>query len=757
MESTVLIQAGQSADAGSVTAEHLRDIIAELETSGLRVRWVARPEDALAVISSDATLAALLVEWDGSDGGAADGARVLRGLARRHAGLPSFALVDDEDLHGIPLWVYEQVQGFIWLLEDTPSFIAGRVVNAVRGFQDRLLPPFFSALQDFDHHHEYSWHTPSHAGGIAFLKSAVGRAYFDYYGEQLFRTDLSISVTELGSPLEHTGAVGAAERNAARVFGADRTFFVLNGNSTANRVAGHHFLARDEIALVDRNCHKSIQHVLTISGGRPVYLTPTRNGLGICGPIPPAALSQEAIGRTLAAANLAAEAASSDPAYAVVTNSTYDGLCYDAVRVAGLLSGSVPRVHFDEAWFAYARFNPLYRNRYGMAVDETSVPGPDRPTIITTQSTHKLLAALSQAAMLHVRSAPRAPVDFDRLNETYLMHASTSPLYPMIASLDVAAAMMDGPGGQTLTGDAIVEAVRFRQAMSRLADRIRESGDRPPWFFGSWQPPTVTDPGTGVVHRFQDAPLDPLCTEPACWSLEPGASWHGFGGLESGYCMLDPIKVTITCPGVTADGTIEEQGIPARLLAGYLDARNIVVEKVSDYTILILFSIGITKGKWGTLLDALIGFKDLYDGGARVRDVLPGTGFDDLTLPDLCARMHRQLSGYHLGDLLHEVFTDLPEPALTPAACYQKLIRSGTERLPLDKLAGHIAATKVVVTPPGIPMLMPGEAIGPADGPVLSYLSALQAFDKTFPAFTADISGVHRDASGDYWIEAVTR
>ncbi len=589
------------------------------------------------------------------------------------------------------------------------------------------------------------------------MKSAVGRAYFDYYGEQLFRTDLSISVTELGSPLEHTGAVGAAERNAARVFGADRTFFVLNGNSTANRVAGHHFLARDELALVDRNCHKSIQHVLTISGGRPVYLVPSRNGLGICGPIPPAALSPEAIGRAVASSGLAADAVSQDPAYAVVTNSTYDGLCYDAVSVAGLLAGSAPRVHFDEAWFAYARFNPLYRNRYGMAVDETSVPGPHRPTIIATQSTHKLLAALSQAAMLHVRSAPRAPVNFDRLNETYLMHASTSPLYPMIASLDVAAAMMDGPGGQTLTGDAIVEAVRFRQAMSRLADRIRESGDRPPWFFGVWQPPAVTDPATAKEYRFQDAPLDLLCTSPACWSLEPGAAWHGFGGLEPGYCMLDPVKVTITCPGTSADGSTGEWGIPARLLAGYLDSRNIVVEKVGDYTILILFSIGITKGKWGTLLDALIGFKDLYDTGAQVRDVLPGTGYDDLTLPELCARMHRQLSGNHVGGLLHEVFTSLPEPVMTPAACYQMLIRSGTERLPLASLADHVAATKVVVTPPGIPMLMPGEAIGPGDGPVLSYLSALQSFDKAFPAFTSDISGVHRDPSGDYWIEAVTQ
>ena len=367
-----------------------------------------------------------------------------------------------------------------------------------------------------------------------------------------------------------------------------------------------------------------------------------------------------------------------------------------------------------------------------------------------------LLAALSQAAMVHLRSAPRAPVDFRRFNETYLMHASTSPNYPIIASLDVAAGMMDGPSGQQLTGEAITEAVRFRQAVARIGEQVREAGDRPPWFFGCWQPPVVTDPAAGVPHRFQDAPLELLCSEPSCWTLEPGAPWHGFDGLEPGYCLLDPVKVTITCPGATADGTPQEQGIPARVLARYLETRNIVVEKVSDYTILVLFSMGITKGKWGTLLDALIDFKELYDAGAACGDVLPGSGTDGLTLPGLCDRMHAQLGASHLGTLLHKVFTDLPEPLLTPAECYQRLIRSGTDLRPVAELAGKIAATKVVVTPPGIPMLMPGEAIGPAGGPVLEYLLAPQESDKAFTAFATDIAGVHVDEDRNYRIEAVT-
>jgi len=747
VENTILLAVGERPDADSAVAEQLRRLRTAMDGHGLQVRWTHRSADALAVIRSDATLAAVLAGWD------APGAEeVVGAVAKRFHRLPVFLMSADRD---VPLWLYEVIQGYVFPLEDTPDFIAGRLAHSAEEYADRLLPPFFGALRRLEDRHRYSWHTPAHAGGVAFLKSPVGRAFFDYYGERLLRTDLSISVPELGSPLEHTGPIGDAERNAARVFGAEHTFFVVNGNSTANRIVGHHAVARDELALVDRNCHKSIQHALTISGARPVYLVPERNGLGLAGPIPAAALSDAGVRRRLAGHPFAAGAGA--PAYAVITNSTYDGLCYDAVRVAALLAASVPRVHFDEAWFAYARFHPLYSRRYGMAVDEQSLPGPTRPTVFSTQSTHKLLAALSQSAMLHVRSAPRAPVEHDRLNETFLMHCSTSPLYPMIASLDVAAAMMDGPSGPFLTGEAIVEAVRFRQAMVRLAARVRESGDRPDWFFGVWQPPAVVDPATGATVPFGDADVELLAGEPGCWTLAPGAAWHGFGGLDDGHCLLDPIKVTITCPGADAAGGTTEWGIPARIVAAYLERRGIVVEKTGDHTLLVLFSMGITKGKWGTLIDALIDFKNAYDAGLPLSEVLPGFGPSGVPLREVCARAHGKLRDSGLGALLDEVFTDLPEPVLTPAACYQALIRSNTERVPLGRLAGRTAAATVVVTPPGIPMLMPGENTGPDDGPLMAYLRALEDFDRAFPYLATDIHGAHRDATGHYWIECVRR
>ncbi|WP_030341058.1 Orn/Lys/Arg decarboxylase N-terminal domain-containing protein [Streptomyces sp. NRRL S-1022] len=780
-DSRILVAVPEHPRAEGAGAEQLRKIRDAVEAEGFGVRWAVTAEDADAVLRTEAGLAAALVAWDlpggraagdgpgaalavpdGAVDGAAGGATVLRRIGRRYQNLPVFLVMAEEGLRELPLWVSETVVGYVWPLEDTPGFIAGRISSAARAYREDVLPPFFRALRRFHDAHEYSWHTPAHSGGVAFLKSPAGRAFHDYFGERLLRSDLSISVEELGSLFEHSGPIGEAERNAARVFGADLSYFVLHGDSTCNRLVGHFSVTRDELALVDRNCHKSVLHGLVVSGARPVYLVPTRNGYGLAGPLPPAELAADSIAGRIGAHPLAEGAVSRDPQYAVFTNSTYDGLCYAAVPVAKALAASTPRVHFDEAWFAYARFHPLYRGRYGMSVDAGAFPGPDRPTVFSTQSTHKLLAALSQSAMVHVRPAPRAPVEHDRFNEALMMHGTTSPLYPMIASLDVATAMMDGPQGEWLLDEAVTEAIRFRQEMVRLGRRVTNAGDRPPWFFGVWQPEEVTDPATGERLSFADAPPELLRTEQSCWLLEPGAAWHGFPGLTEGHCMLDPVKVTLTCPGITATGEMAEEGIPARILTAYLATRNIVVEKTDSYTTLILFSMGITKGKWGTLLDALMDFKALYDSDAPLDRVLPEAvaahpkRYAGLTLRELCRQMHEQLRSARLVELLETAFQQLPEPVHPPQHCYQRLVRGGTERIRIADAAHRVAAAMVTVTPPGIPVLMPGESTGTPDGPLLRYLTALETFDRRFPGFRSETHGVTIDEdSGDYEIEVL--
>jgi arginine decarboxylase len=744
-------------------SQTLSRIVAELIDLGHRVVEAQTLTDGRALVRSDPSFGAVVLDWDASEPeGEVDARAVLdaaRGLSSR---LPVFLMLDHGDGAGLSLEVLGAATEVARVLEDTPAFIAGRIDFARRRYIETLLPPYFGALVDFASTHEYSMHTPGHAGGTAFRKTAVGKAFYDFYGENLFRTDLSVALgplLELGSLLDHSGRVGEAERNAARIFGADMTFFVLNGTSTANQIVAHSAIVADDVVLADRNCHKSLNYALAVTGAIPVYLHPARNGYGIIGPIPASALAPAAVTEAIAEHPLAAVAPDTAPVYAAITNSTYDGLCYDARQVTHLLGQSVPRVHFDEAWFAYATFNPLYRDRHAMH----AVRDADGPTVFATQSTHKLLAAFSQASMIHIRSSERAPVEPGRFNEAYMMHGSTSPFYPMIAGLDIAASMMDGPSGITLTGDSITEAIDFRKRIASLAQAITERDGSHGWFFGVWQPEQVCDPATGVQYAFADAPDQLLAAEPGCWTLEPDAPWHGFGAMTGNFCMLDPIKVTITTPGMDVTRTFAKRGIPAQIVAMFLDEQRIEIEKTGDYIFLVLFSIGMTKGKWGTLLDGLLAFKRAYDTNMPLNLALPTLAtthaerYGHLGLADLCDDMHDGLRSGRMPALLDGAFSAVPEARLTPADAYRHLVRGRSERLPLATMAQQTATVMVVPYPPGIPILMPGESAGPSDGPLLQYLAALETFDKRFPGFEHDIHGVERDANGNYAIECITR
>ena len=606
----------------------------------------------------------------------------------------------------------------------------------------------------FSQEYEYSWHTPGHTGGTAFLKSPVGRIFFDYFGENLLRSDLSISVGALGSLLDHTGPIGEHEKYAARVFGAHRTYSVTNGTSMSNRVIFMAAVGRDQIALCDRNCHKSIEHSLVMSGAIPQYLVPLRNRYGIIGPIPADRLKPAALKAAIKANPLVTKGIDTQPVHAIVTNSTYDGLCYNARTVQELLDPSVDRIHFDEAWYAYARFNPIYRDRHAMFGDPKDHTGP---TVFATHSTHKLLAALSQASLLHIRDG-RSPIPHARFNESYMMQASTSPLYTIIVSNDVTAAMMDGPGGVALTNESIEEAVAFRQTMGRVHKQFQDKGD---WFFRTWNADQVKE-GKGKAVAFHDASPEFLATEPNAWVLHPGENWHGFGDLEDGYCMLDPIKVSILTPGVADKGGLDKRGLPATLVTAYLHRRGVEVEKTTDFTILVLFSIGVTKGKWGTLLNALLDFKRDYDTNAPLAEVLPDLPsnnpevYGELGLRDLADRMFATLKETRQTHWLAEAFSTLPDAVMTPSAAYQHLVRDNIEHVPLEKLANRVLATSVVPYPPGIPMLMPGEATGPADGPYLGYLKALASWDARFPGFGHDTHGVE-NRDGVHYVQCLKK
>jgi arginine decarboxylase len=739
-------------ELGTPTAEGraARALVQEMQGRAIEVVEANSCEDGTSVFTSDSAIHAVLMDWTlGDDKDHAQARAFLEFVRSRNDKIPVFLMAERGEATAIPVEVMEMVDEFIWTLEDTAAFVGGRVAAAIRRYFEVMMPPLANALMKFSQEYEYSWHTPGHTGGTAFLKSPVGRIFFDYFGENLLRSDLSISVGSLGSLLDHTGPMGEHERYAARVFGAHRSYSVTNGTSMSNRVIFMAAVARDQIALCDRNCHKSIEHSLVMTGAIPNYLVPLRNRYGIIGPIPPERLSKEALKAAIKANPLVTKGIETRAVHSIITNSTYDGLCYNAKRVQELLDPSVDRIHFDEAWYAYARFNPLYKERFAMHGDPKDHKGP---TIFATHSTHKLLAALSQASLLHIRDG-RSPIPHSRFNESYMLHASTSPFYPIVVSNDITAAMMDGPGGPTLTGESIQEAVAFRQTICRVHRQFADKGD---WFFRTWNADSVQG-NKSRKTRFEEASPEQLTSDPDCWVLHPGETWHGFGDLEDDYCMLDPIKVSIVTPGVADKGGLDKRGIPASLVTSYLHYRGVEVEKTTDFTILFLFSIGITKGKWGTLLNALLEFKRDYDRNVPVAQVLPHLTADvyhNLGLRDVADQMFAQLKESRQTHWLAEAFSTLPTPVMTPNAAFQYLVRDEIEHVPLDALANRILATSVVPYPPGIPMLMPGESTGANDGPYLGYLRALAAWDKRFPGFGHDTHGVE-NRDGVYYVQCL--
>jgi arginine decarboxylase len=724
--------------ADSAVGRKTDAIVSCLKDLGVPVIAASSLEDGTAALSSNPDISCVLFDWDlvaSSDVAAHQVGGILYHLRRLNPQVPVFLLADRSALGAVPLEVLEEIQGYIWILEDTADFVAGRIEYAVRQYLDELLPPFFRALVEFAGVHEYSWHTPGHSGGTAFMKTAVGRAFQDFYGEEMLRSDLSISVEDVGSLNDHSGPVADAERFAAQVFGADQTYFVVGGSSASNQMVLHSCVTDGDVVLVDRNCHKSINYALNMCGAVPVYLMPTRNARGIIGPVHRSELEPATV-RAKLAANPLVQDPDIRPVLAVLTNSTYDGLCYDVEETTRLLGQSVDRIHYDEAWYGYARFNPLYRGRLGMYHGARS---PDAPTVTVTQSTHKLLAALSQASMVHVREG-RAPVVPALFNESFMMHTSTSPQYAIIASLDVAAKMMHD-SGRLLTDETIREAVDFRQEMLRIGEWLaaRQAGG---WWFETWQADTVDG------KPFVNADSDTLETSPQAWGLHPGQAWHGYGDLGEGYCMLDPIKVTILTPGVAEDGQLEEEGIPATLVSAFLATKGIVVEKTETYSFLVLFSMGLTKGKWGSLVASLMQFKELYDAGAPLVDVLPElvaehpARYRDMSLPDLAGEMHQTIKETDILGNLHRAFENLPEPVMRPRAAFEELVRGHVEQVAARDLAGRTLAVQVVPYPPGIPILMPGERFGPDTQAVGDYLLGLQGFDARFPGFGHDIHGV---------------
>ncbi|WEJ12152.1 arginine/lysine/ornithine decarboxylase [Sinorhizobium prairiense] len=728
----------------NATGRGMRNLAQAIEKEGFRVVAGLTYEDARRLVHIFNTESCWLVSVDGAEDNATRWevlAEVLSAKRSKNTHLPIFLFGDDTTAEMVPANVLRHANAFMRLFEDSPQFMARTIVRAAHNYLDRLPPPMFKALMDYTLHGAYSWHTPGHGGGVAFRKSPVGQLFYAFFGENTLRSDISVSVGSVGSLLDHVGPIAEGERNASRIFGADETLFVVGGTSTANKIIWHGTVSRGDLVLCDRNCHKSILHSLIMTGATPIYLTPSRNGLGIIGPISKDQFTPEAIAKKIAASPFAGET-SGKVRLMVVTNSTYDGLCYNVDGIKTSLGDAVEILHFDEAWYAYANFHEFYDGYH--AISSAQPARSQNAITFATQSTHKLLAAFSQASMIHVQNAETKRLDITRFNEAFMMHTSTSPQYGIIASCDVAAAMMEQPAGRALVQETLDEAISFRRAMNNARKQMPDS-----WWFDVWEP-SIAD----------ETPSDSKTD----WVLKSGDVWHGFGELIENHVMVDPIKVTILSPGLLADGTMQEHGIPAAVVTKFLSSRRIEIEKTGLYSFLVLFSMGVTRGKWSTLITELMNFKDLFDANAPLTRALPALAaaypeaYAAMGLRDLCEQIHQVYLKDDMPKAQREMYTLLPDMALRPADAYDHLVKGRVESVDIDALMGRTLAVMIVPYPPGIPLIMPGERITAATKSIQDYLVYARAFDRKFPGFETDIHGLrftHNDGGRRYLVDCI--
>ncbi len=722
----------------------IRALAEAIQAEGLEVLGVTSYGDLTSFAQQQSRASTFILSIDDEEFSSPEAsAKAIAGLRAfvseirlRNSEIPIFLHGETRTSRHIPNDVLRELHGFIHMYEDTPEFIARNVVREAKAYLESLPPPFFRALTHYASDGSYSWHCPGHSGGVAFLKSPVGQMFHQFFGENMLRADVCNAVEELGQLLDHTGPVAASERNAARIFNCDHLYFVTNGTSTSNKIVWHSTVAPGDIVVVDRNCHKSILHAIMMTGAIPVFLMPTRNNFGIIGPIPKSEFAWENIQKKIAANPFATDK-NAKPRVLTITQSTYDGILYNVEAIKEELDGKIDTLHFDEAWLPHAAFHDFYGDYHAIGADR---PRCKESMVFSTQSTHKLLAGLSQASQILVQDAENSHLDRDVFNEAYLMHTSTSPQYAIIASCDVAAAMMEEPGGTALVEESIAEALDFRRAM-RKVDEEWGSG----WWFKVWGPDDLSE--EGIEER--DA-----------WMLKPGDRWHGFGNLADGFNMLDPIKATIITPGLDVDGEFAERGIPAAIVTKYLAEHGVIVEKCGLYSFFIMFTIGITKGRWNSMVTELQQFKDDYDKNQPLWKVLPAfvakhPRYERVGLRDLCREIHAVYRSNDVARLTTEMYLSDMVPAMKPADAFAKMAHREIDRVPIDELEGRVTSVLLTPYPPGIPLLIPGERFNRT---IMQYLQFARDFNEKFPGFETDIHGLvkeERNGKVGYYVDCV--
>ncbi|MDP2377285.1 Orn/Lys/Arg decarboxylase N-terminal domain-containing protein [Reyranella sp.] len=755
---TILICA-PTFDADDLEGHRLSEITTAIEQLGFQVVRARRVEDAEIVVQTDAAIGCMVVDW-GKKGLDGKSAALINLMRRRGLEMPIVILVRRKRLEDIPVEVMDYIDGYIFLSEETPNFIARNLVSRLKQYAETLKTPFFGALVDYAEEGNQLWTCPGHNGGIFYNRSPIGRIFVEHLGEAVFRDDLDNSVLDLGDLLVHEGPALKAQQEAAQIFGAEKTYFVLNGTSSSNKIVLQALVTEGDLVLFDRNNHKAAHHgALFLGRGTPVYLETDRNAHGLIGPIFHEAFDEARIREKIRIHPLIEdkEAWKRERPFrvAVIEQCTYDGTIYDARTIIGKIGHLCDYILFDEAWAGFMKFHPLYAGRFAMGLEGL---GPDSPGIFATQSAHKQLASFSQASQIHVRDShiagQRRRIEHRRFNEFFMLHASTSPFYPLFASLDVGAQMMKGKSGEVLWDDTIRLGIEIRKKMRAIRREFedKESDLARRWFFEPFVADRTTSGGNDMA--WEDVPTDELTRDVRHWELAPDARWHGFHHVAPGYAITDPNKLIVLTPGFDREtGGYANHGIPAPVVAQYLRENQVVAEKNDLNSLLFLLTPGVESSKAGTLLSALVAFKKLHDDNARLDDVIGEfvrrrpARYAGLRLRDLCAEMHAFFRDSAVSTLQRAQFAPehLPEPVMAPHEAVRRLVRNDVDYVPIDEAHGRIATTMFVVYPPGIASIVPGERLDARAQPMLDYLKMFERSANLFPGFDVEIQGIYRE------------
>ena len=649
----------------------------------------------------------------------------------RSFGIPVIVMVVDTS-HTISFDM-ERIGAVIDVTSTSINDYKGTIEQIVASYEALILPPFFKTLSDYVGDNNAQFDCPGHQGGQFFAKHPTGRAFFDFFGEHIFRADLCNADVKLGDLLIHEGYAHDAQAHAAAVYNADKTYFVLNGTSSANKVVLNALLTPGDIILYDRNNHKSICHGgLVMSGATPIYLETARNPFGSIGGILERCFDESYIRNLIGEKDPNKAKADRPIRLAVIQLGTYDGTIYNARQVVDKIGHLCDYIFFDSAWVGYEQFIPMMKDCSPLLLEL----GPNDPGILVTQSVHKQQAGFSQTSQIHkkdkhIKGQDRY-VDHKRFNNSFMMHASTSPFYPLFASLDVNAKIHEGELGKQLWRECIEVGIDARKSVLSHCKYLR---------------PLVPP----IVHgkKWEEGNTQEMANDVSYFAFEPNAKWHSFKGYGEGQYFIDPCKFQLITPGINVEtGAYEDFGIHANILANYLRENRIIPEKCDLNTILFLMTPAESKAKMDALVDQLVRFEELIDRNAPMEEVLPSIYYSYLDkykgyhIRQLCQEMHDFYKARNVSTLQQRLFSKeyFPEYVMNPQEANFEFQRNKGELVPLDEAEGRIALEGALPYPPGVLCVQPGERWSRT---ACDYFLALEEGINQLPGFAPEIQGVY--------------